>query len=150
MATAANPPAEGKRAPAFTLPDQNGDKVRLSALQGRRVLVYFYPKADTAGCTTQACGLRDVADQIGDTAIIGVSPCILLQPILFGAAAQGPLVIFAAASGSDASICFASSFNCSTAFSSSGCSAFSFSAIFSRASFSFSVNQVGRRIGLSL
>ena len=65
---------EGKRAPAFTLPDQNDASVRLSALKGRRVLVYFYPRADTPGCTTQACGLRDIDDQIGDTAIIGVSP----------------------------------------------------------------------------
>ncbi len=65
---------EGKRAPAFTLPDQNDEPVRLSALKGRRVLVYFYPRADTPGCTTQACGLRDIDDQIGDTVIIGVSP----------------------------------------------------------------------------
>lgn len=64
----------GKRAPAFTLPDQNDDEVRLSAFKGRRVLVYFYPRADTPGCTTQACGLRDISDQIGDTVIIGVSP----------------------------------------------------------------------------
>ena len=70
----ATTPAEGKRAPAFTLPDQDGNKVQLSKLKGRRVLVYFYPKADTPGCTTQACGLRDIADQIGDTVIIGVSP----------------------------------------------------------------------------
>ena len=54
-------PSEGKKAPAFTLLDQNEDKVRLSKLQGRKVLVYFYPKADTPGCTTQACGLRDIA-----------------------------------------------------------------------------------------
>jgi thioredoxin-dependent peroxiredoxin len=74
MATEPSTPAEGKRAPAFTLPDQHGDKVRLSSLQGRKVLVYFYPKADTPGCTTQACGLRDIADQIGDTVIIGISP----------------------------------------------------------------------------
>ncbi len=67
-------PAEGKRAPAFTLLDQNEDKVRLSAFQGRRVLVYFYPRADTPGCTTQACGLRDIAADIGDTVIIGISP----------------------------------------------------------------------------
>ena len=67
-------PQEGKRAPAFTLLDQNDTKVRLSALRGRRVLVYFYPRADTPGCTTQACGLRDIRPQIGDTVIIGVSP----------------------------------------------------------------------------
>ena len=74
MATTTSTPTEGKKAPAFTLPDQNEQPVRLSALQGRKVLVYFYPKADTPGCTTQACGLRDVADRIGDTVIIGVSP----------------------------------------------------------------------------
>jgi len=48
--------------------------VRLSSLKGADVLVYFYPKADTPGCTTQACGLRDVADQIGDTLVVGISP----------------------------------------------------------------------------
>ena len=67
-------PTVGKRAPAFTLVDQHENRVRLSALQGRRVLVYFYPRADTPGCTTQACGLRDISDRIGDTEIIGVSP----------------------------------------------------------------------------
>jgi peroxiredoxin Q/BCP len=63
-----------RRAPAFNLPDQHGTKVRLSSLKGRKVLVYFYPKADTPGCTTQACGLRDITDEIGDTVIIGISP----------------------------------------------------------------------------
>ena len=67
-------PAVGKKAPAFTLLDQNGEKVRLSSFAGRKVLVYFYPKADTPGCTTQACGLRDIAGHIGDTVILGVSP----------------------------------------------------------------------------
>ena len=67
-------PAEGKKAPAFTLLDQNEQKVQLSKLAGRKVLVYFYPRADTPGCTTQACGLRDISDQVGDTVIIGVSP----------------------------------------------------------------------------
>lgn len=67
-------PAEGTRAPAFTLLDQNDDKVMLSKLKGRKVLVYFYPRADTPGCTTQACGLRDIADQVSDTVIIGISP----------------------------------------------------------------------------
>ena len=67
-------PQEGKRAPAFTLLDQYEQKVRLSALTGQRVLVYFYPRADTPGCTTQACGLRDIGDRIGDTVIVGVSP----------------------------------------------------------------------------
>ena len=54
--------------------DQNGTKVRLSSFKGRKVLVYFYPRADTPGCTTQACGLRDIAAAIGDTMIIGISP----------------------------------------------------------------------------
>ena len=67
-------PDVGDRAPAFTLADQNDEKVSLSSLKGRRVLVYFYPKADTPGCTTQACGLRDIAGDIGDTVVIGVSP----------------------------------------------------------------------------
>jgi len=67
-------PQEGKKAPAIALPDQNGDTVKLSSLKGRRVLVYFYPRADTPGCTTQACGLRDVLGQVGDTAVIGISP----------------------------------------------------------------------------
>lgn len=64
----------GDKAPSFTLLDQSGDKVKLSDFKGRRVLVFFYPKADTPGCTQQACGLRDVAGQVGDTAIIGISP----------------------------------------------------------------------------
>lgn len=64
----------GKRAPAFHLRDQHGEKRRLSEFEGRKVLVYFYPKADTPGCTTQACGLRDVANDLGDTVILGVSP----------------------------------------------------------------------------
>jgi peroxiredoxin Q/BCP len=64
----------GDKAPTITLLDQRGDKVKLSDFKGRKVLVYFYPKADTPGCTAQSCGLRDVAGQIGDTAIIGISP----------------------------------------------------------------------------
>ncbi len=48
--------------------------LRLSSLKGRNVLVFFYPKSDTPGCTTQACGLRDIASDIGDTVVLGVSP----------------------------------------------------------------------------
>lgn len=70
----ADAPVAGDRAPAFTLPDQTGEKVRLSSYKGRKVLVFFYPKADTPGCTAQACGLRDIADDIGDTVILGISP----------------------------------------------------------------------------
>ena len=64
----------GEEAPAFSLTDQAGKKISLADYRGRKVLVYFYPKADTPGCTTQACGLRDILGQIGDNAIIGISP----------------------------------------------------------------------------
>jgi peroxiredoxin Q/BCP len=64
----------GDKAPAISLPDQDGNTVKLSGFKGRKVLVYFYPKADTPGCTTQACGLRDIANEVGDTAIVGISP----------------------------------------------------------------------------
>ena len=64
----------GDKAPAIELPDQNGKTVSLTKFAKRKVLVYFYPKADTPGCTAQSCGLRDVKDQIGRTVIIGISP----------------------------------------------------------------------------
>lgn len=64
----------GEEAPEFTLEDQDGNKVSLSDQRGHKTLVYFYPKADTPGCTKQSCGLRDVATQVGDTSIIGISP----------------------------------------------------------------------------
>lgn len=68
-------PNVGDPAPAIVLEDQTGTTVDVAtAHAGRRVLVFFYPKANTPGCTTQACGLRDIADQVGDTAIIGISP----------------------------------------------------------------------------
>jgi peroxiredoxin Q/BCP len=67
-------PEPGDRAPAFTLPDQHGNKVALTSFKGRKVFVYFYPKADTSGCTTQACGLRDARPDLGDTVVLGVSP----------------------------------------------------------------------------
>lgn len=63
----------GDRAPAFTLLDQNGEKVKLTDLKGRKVLVYFYPKADTPGCTTQSCELSAIQGDV-DAAIIGISP----------------------------------------------------------------------------
>lgn len=64
----------GDKAPDLNLTDQDGKTVKLSQLKGRKVCVYFYPKADTPGCTQQSCLLRDIAGQIGDTVIIGVSP----------------------------------------------------------------------------
>ena len=65
---------EGSAAPKIKLPNQDGDTVALSSFKGRKVLIYFYPKADTPGCTTQSCALRDIAGEIGDTVIIGISP----------------------------------------------------------------------------
>lgn len=65
---------DGSRAPSIELLDQNGKKFSLTALGKKKVLVYFYPKADTPGCTTQSCGLRDIKDEIGRTMIVGISP----------------------------------------------------------------------------
>jgi peroxiredoxin Q/BCP len=66
----------GQAAPEFTLPDQEGNEVALSDFRGQRVVVYFYPKADTPGCTTQACGIRDhTADyDAADAVVLGISP----------------------------------------------------------------------------
>jgi peroxiredoxin Q/BCP len=67
---------QGQAAPDFTLPDQDGDPVDLSELRGQPVVLYFYPKADTPGCTTQACGVRDHrADYAKAGAVVlGISP----------------------------------------------------------------------------
>ena len=61
-------------APDIELLDQHEKAFSLKKLSKRTVLVYFYPKADTPGCTQQSCGLRDIADQIGKTVIVGISP----------------------------------------------------------------------------
>ena len=68
-------PEAGKRAPAFTLPSHDGGKVRLSALKGQRVVLYFYPKDDTPGCTVEAKGFRDAQKQFKkrNTVVLGVS-----------------------------------------------------------------------------
>jgi thioredoxin-dependent peroxiredoxin len=66
----------GDEAPDFELPDQDGRAVRLEDFRGQRVVVYFYPKANTSGCTTQACGVRDHAadyEQAG-AVVLGISP----------------------------------------------------------------------------
>jgi len=67
----------GDKAPDFTLVDQHGEPFTLGrSLEQRKAwhLVYFYPKADTPGCTAQSCGLRDVAGEVGATVIVGISP----------------------------------------------------------------------------
>jgi peroxiredoxin Q/BCP len=66
----------GDPAPEFTLADQHGDDVTLSDFRGTNVVLYFYPKADTPGCTAQACSVRDHRDEYADAhaTVIGVSP----------------------------------------------------------------------------
>lgn len=66
----------GSKAPDFTLKDQNGSNVTLSGLAGKTVVLYFYPKAGTSGCTTQACGIRDRRNEYRNAGatVIGVSP----------------------------------------------------------------------------
>ena len=66
----------GTQAPDFSLPDQDGQQVSLSSLRGKKVLIYFYPKAMTPGCTTQACGLRDVNAELAalNVVVLGISP----------------------------------------------------------------------------
>ena len=67
---------QGRQAPDFELPDQDGNPVKLSGFRGQPVVLYFYPKADTPGCTTQACGIRDHrADyEAAGAVVLGVSP----------------------------------------------------------------------------
>ena len=69
-------PDAGDNAPDFTLPDQDGNEVSLGDLKGQKTVLYFYPRADTPGCSTQACGIRDHAadyDAAG-VRVVGVSP----------------------------------------------------------------------------
>jgi peroxiredoxin Q/BCP len=69
-------PAEGAPAPAFSMPASGGRTVSSEALKGKPYLLYFYPKADTPGCTTQACGIQEALPQLGKLGltVIGVSP----------------------------------------------------------------------------
>lgn len=71
-----NPLQAGDTAPQFTLLDQHENEVSLSQFKGKKVLVYFYPKAMTPGCITQACGLRDTKAELDalNTVVLGVSP----------------------------------------------------------------------------
>jgi thioredoxin-dependent peroxiredoxin len=67
---------EGDTAPGFALLDQRGNEVRLEDFKGRTVLLYFYPEADTPGCTTQSCSIRDALPDLSETGVdaIGISP----------------------------------------------------------------------------
>lgn len=68
--------AEGKQAPDFTLPDAAGSNHRLSDYRGKYVVVYFYPKDDTPGCTKEACGFRDLHEEFSgkNAVVLGISP----------------------------------------------------------------------------
>ena len=68
--------AEGQPAPDFELASDGGERVRLSDFRGRPVVLYFYPRDDTPGCTAEACGFRDVYDEVRDrgAVVLGVSP----------------------------------------------------------------------------
>lgn len=69
-------PTIGKAAPAFTTVNQNDEKVALKDFKGKKVILYFYPKAMTPGCTTQACGLRDTQAELAErnAVVLGISP----------------------------------------------------------------------------
>ena len=69
-------PEVGDPAPEFALPDQSGETVALADLRGQWVVLYFYPRADTPGCTTQACSVRDRSSEYADydARVLGVSP----------------------------------------------------------------------------
>jgi peroxiredoxin Q/BCP len=73
---AIHPPAEGDPAPEIELADDRGEPFRLSGLRGKNVVLYFYPKANTSGCTKEACDFRDNSKKFtkADTVIVGVSP----------------------------------------------------------------------------
>ncbi len=68
--------SEGQKAPMFSLRDQNGKAVKLSDYKGKKVLVYFYPRADTPGCTTQSCAVRDARQDMKklNVDVVGISP----------------------------------------------------------------------------
>ena len=68
--------AVGDKAPAFSLPDADGNTVKLSDFKGRKVIVYFYPAASTPGCTKQACDFRDSLGELNEAGldVIGISP----------------------------------------------------------------------------
>ncbi len=67
---------EGQTAPDFELESDSGERVKLSSLRGKPVVLYFYPKDDTSGCTTQACGIRDAYGEFerAGAVVLGVSP----------------------------------------------------------------------------
>jgi peroxiredoxin Q/BCP len=77
--------ASGDDAPPFALTDQHGDTVRLEDFRGRRLLVYFYPEADTPGCTTQSCDVRDHRQELAGVGVdvVGISPDVPEDQLAF-------------------------------------------------------------------
>ena len=94
----------GAKAPAFDLPTDGGGRVKLSDLKGRKVVLYFYPKDDTPGCTKEACGFRDALPDFTnlDATIIGVSKDSVAKHDKFKAKYELP---FALASDEDGKVC---------------------------------------------
>jgi peroxiredoxin Q/BCP len=88
---------EGKPAPDFTLQSDAGDSVTLSDLRGKAVVLYFYPKDDTPGCTTQACGIRDAYAQFeqAGAVVLGVSPDSEASHVKFRAKYDLPFTLLA-------------------------------------------------------
>ena len=88
---------EGKPAPDFELQSDSGETVKLSALQGSPVVLYFYPKDNTSGCTTQACGIRDAYSefQAAGAIVLGVSPDGVSSHVKFKGDYQLPFTLLA-------------------------------------------------------
>ena len=88
---------EGKAAPDFELTSDSGDTVRLSDLRGKPVVLYFYPKDMTSGCTTQACGIRDAYDDFSsaDAVVLGVSPDSAASHVRFKQKHELPFALLA-------------------------------------------------------
>ncbi|BBK38176.1 hypothetical protein STAQ_32540 [Allostella sp. ATCC 35155] len=85
----------GKPAPAFTMPTDGGGKVSLAALKGKPVILYFYPKDDTSGCTKEACGFRDAMPDFAriHATIVGVSKDSVASHDRFKAKYQLPFIL---------------------------------------------------------
>ena len=88
---------EGSQAPDFSLPTDTGDSLTLSALAGKNVVLYFYPKADTPGCTTEACSFRDELPRLGavDAVVVGASPDPVAAVAKFKAKYELPFALLA-------------------------------------------------------
>jgi thioredoxin-dependent peroxiredoxin len=89
--------AEGQQAPDFELTSDTGEPVRLSELRGHPVVLYFYPKDDTPGCTTQACGIRDAYGEFerAGAVVLGVSPDSVARHVKFKAKYGLPFALLA-------------------------------------------------------